>query len=160
MKCSKESKSSLFSRSHSAVSLRTNLLFSFKKKNDIPWAFSFQTLTSPENGSFSSPAPRSICLPLWQVMPDIPFLLSRPHTPACPLFLPSPSRASSANPPARAALTSPRKATEGFRQRMKERNLNPFWYLGANSQAGEATFNVRWGWGTTCQPPSLAETMP
>lgn len=35
-------------------------------------------------------------------MPDTPFLLWRPHAPACPLFLPPPSRASSANPLARA----------------------------------------------------------
>lgn len=35
MKCSKESKSSLFSRSHTAVSLRTNLFF-LKKKNHTP----------------------------------------------------------------------------------------------------------------------------
>lgn len=37
MKCIKESKSSLFSRSHSAVSLRTNLFFlKKKKKNHTP----------------------------------------------------------------------------------------------------------------------------
>lgn len=73
MNRSKESKSSLFSLSHSAVSLRTNL-FSLKKNFFfyIAWAFSFQNLTSPESGSFSFPAPRSIFLPLQQIMPDSP----------------------------------------------------------------------------------------
>lgn len=114
MKCSRESKSSLFSRSHSAVSLRTNLLFSVKKKkNYIPWAFSFQTVT----GEQFSPAPRSIYLPLWQIVPDTPFSpLAAPRL-RCPLSLPSsPSPASSANPQSCVARTSPWQATKGCRQ--------------------------------------------
>lgn len=91
--------------------------------------------------------------------------LSAPAAPRLrpPLFLPSLSRASSADARACAARTSPRQAAEGFGQSLNNDIGIRCDASGANSPAGEATFNVRrrGARGTaTCQPPPQVQTVP
>lgn len=155
MKCSQESNSSLFSRSHSAVSLRTNLVFfSFLKKLQALGVFISDPLVPfplPDSDLFSFPAGKSC--QTTAPHPQRPLLpCSSPPTPA-PLFLSfcGPSKTCRANRPAHAARTSPRQATQGCKQsfsflgppRPQKRNLNHGDKSVQTPQAGEVTFN--WG---------------
>lgn len=124
----------------------------FFEKNYIPWAFSFQTLTSPESCSFSLPAPRSIFLSLAS-RTRLPLPLSRAPHPR-PRLLPFPSLLYfKGKPSTLSGLRRPRLPQAGHRglqtilslalQGPKERDLNLLRHLGPKTSSPRGRFQRR-----------------